>query len=392
VTDDLDAAASAAYHRDVRHLPVVSCVCLALAGCAPPTEVDWSVEVVESTMTRHDAQNLPGWQYALGLYLYAQYQVYRRTGDERYLKYIQVWTDRFVAEDGGMYPETFDSLDYMMPGRVLNVLHRETGDERYEIAARTIRARLDDYPRTSDGGLWHAVSYHHQLWADGAFMVAPFLAEFGREFDDAEYTDEESGKQLVVYASHLQQGNGLLKHAYDESRQMVWADPDTGLAPESWCRAVGWFGLATIDVLEVLPEDHARRPELLQILGDLVAGYAEFQDPDSGLWFEVVDRGDMENNWTETSCSSMYTYTVSRAVEQGWVDADYQDVADRGYAGVLGRISIGEDGLTRLTDIVVGTNVGDYRYYVDRTRAVNDFHGLGAFLLMNEQMLRVAGG
>jgi len=388
---DLEPAASAAYHRVVRHLLVGSCVCVALAGCTPPTQDDWSVELVESTMTRHDARALPRWQYALGLYLYAQYLVYQRTGDPRHLQYIQAWTDRFVMDDGTIY-ETFDSLDYMMPGRVLNVLHRETGEDRYRIAARKIRDRLDDYPRTSDGGLWHAVSYHHQLWADGAFMVAPFLAEYGREFDDAEYADEEAAKQLVVYASHLQLPNGLLRHAYDESRAQIWANPDTGLAPETWCRAVGWFGMATIDVLEVLPEGHPRRPELLRILADLVAGYAEFQDPESGLWFQVVDKGDMPGNWTETSCSAMYTFTVSRAVEQGWVDADYQDVADRGYAGVLGRLSRDQDGLTRLTDIVVGTNVGDYRYYVDRTRAVNDFHGLGAFLIMNEQLRRTSGG
>ncbi|WP_293270397.1 glycoside hydrolase family 88 protein [Nannocystis sp.] len=373
----------------MRHLPVVSCVCVALAGCTPPE--DWSVEVVESTMARYDARDLPGWQYTLGLYLYAQYLVYQRTQDPRYLKYIRTWTDRFVAEDGTIH-DTFDSLDYMMPGRVLNVLHRETGDDRYRIAAKKIRDRLDDYPRTSDGGLWHAVRLDHQLWADGAFMVAPFVAEYGREFDDAEYANEEAAKQLVVYASHLQQPNGLLKHAYDEARVQVWADPDTGLAPEHWCRAVGWFGMAMIHVLEVLPEDHPRRPELLRILADLVAGYADFQDPESGLWFEVVDKGDMPNNWTETSCSSMYTFTISRGIEQGWVDADYQDVADRGYEGVLSRISRDEDGLTRLTEIVVGTNIGDYRYYIDRPRSVNDFHGLGAFLIMNEQLRRTHGG
>lgn len=375
----------------MRHLrSAVSCLCVALVSCGPPGGADWSVELVDSTMSRYSSQTLPGWSYTVGLYLYAQHLVYQRTGDPRQLEYIREWAERFIDEDGATF-ETFDTLDSMMSGRVLNLLHHETGDKRYRVAARKIRDRLDTYPRTSDGGLWHSVKLDHQLWADGAFMVAPFIAEYGREFDDRAYTDDEAARQLVVYASHLQQPGGLLKHAYDESREQTWSNPDTGLAPESWCRAVGWFGMATVHVLEVLPEDHARRPELLQILGDLVAAYADHQDPDSGLWWEVVDKPGEDYNWTETSCSSMYTFTISRAVEQGWVDADYQDAADRGYEGVLTRISRDDQGNTLLTDIVVGTNVGDYRYYVDRPRSTNDFHGLGAFLIMNEQVRRVRG-
>ena len=94
----------------------------------------------------------------------------------------------------------------------------------------------------------------------------------------------------------------------------------------------------------------------------------------------------------ETSCSSMYAFTLSRAVEQGYIDPHYKAVADRGYQGVLKKISLGSDGRTNLTDISVGTNVGDYAYYVGRERATNDLHGLGAFLIMNEQFVRAEGG
>lgn len=353
------------------------------------SEMDWSTEVVESTMARHTASRIGGWSYPVGLYLYGQYLVYERTKDPRYLKYIRQWAERFIDEKGES-AQVYDTLDSMMSGRVLNVLHRETGDERYALAARKIRERLDEYPRTQDGGLWHAADKDHQLWADGVFMVAPFVAEYGREFGDSAYADEEAASQLVIYAKHLQQPDGLLKHAYDESRDQHWAHEETGLAPEYWCRAIGWYGMATIHVLEAIREDHPRRPELVAILGRLVEGYANYQDEESGLWFEVVDKGDRPDNWTETSCSAMYTFTISRAVEQGWVDAEYKEVADRGYRGVLSRLSHDEEGRTVLSGVVVGTNVGDYRYYVDRARADNDFHGLGAFLIMNEQLRRTA--
>jgi unsaturated rhamnogalacturonyl hydrolase len=101
-----------------------------------------------------------------------------------------------------------------------------------------------------------------------------------------------------------------------------------------------------------------------------------------------VDKGSRSDNWTETSCSSMFTFTTSRAVERGYVDASFRTVATRGYQGVLTQLSKGGDGLTNLTNVVVGTNVGDYAYYIGRTRATNDFHGLGSFLVMNEQMTR----
>lgn len=117
----------------------------------------------------------------------------------------------------------------------------------------------------------------------------------------------------------------------------------------------------------------------MKILGGLVAGFVEHQDPDSGLWFQVVDRGERADNWTETSCSSMYTFTISRAVERGYVDDSYRGAADRGFAGVLTRISLDEDGRAGLEDVVVGTGVGDYAYYIARARQTDDFHGLGAF-------------
>ena len=85
----------------------------------------------------------------------------------------------------------------------------------------------------------------------------------------------------------------------------------------------------------------------------------------------------------------MYTYTISRAVERGYVDAGYKAVAAKGYQGVLGKVTVGSDGRTNIADISEGTNVGDYAYYAGRQRLTNDMHGLGAFLIMADQMQRV---
>ncbi|MFJ2770956.1 glycoside hydrolase family 105 protein [Streptomyces sp. NPDC087300] len=348
---------------------------------------DWSTAMADSTLARHTPTSIGGWSYPVGLYLYGQYLTYQRTHEKRYLTFIKEYVDRFVGADGSI-GQSFNNLDSMQAGRLLTILHHETGQDRYRIAARKIRDRLKTYPRTADGGFWHATSASRarQLWADGVYMVNPFLVEYGEEFGDTTYTQDEAAGQLDVYGTHLQVPGGLLRHAYDESRASSWADKDTGRAPESWCRAVGWYSMALVNVLDAIPADHPRRARLRTVLTRLAAALERYQDPATGRWFQVIDKGTRPGNWTETSCSSMFTYALSRGAQQGYVDAHYADVARRGYAGVLDRISLGDDGRTNLAEISVGTNVGDYAYYTGRERATNDFHGLGAFLIMNEQL------
>lgn len=353
----------------------------------PSPDRDWSVAMVESTMARYTPSGIGGWSYPVGLYLYGQYLTYERTHDTRYLTYIKDYVDRFVKSDGSI-GQSFNSLDSMQAGRLLVILHHETGQDRYRKAAKKIVDRLAGYPRTSDGGFWHAdtASRAHQLWADGVYMVNPFLVEYGEEFGDSSYTDDEAAKQLAVYGSHLQVANGLLRHAYDESKTAGWADPRTGLAPEHWCRAVGWYSMAIVNVLDGIPQNHPRRAQLLGVFRKLAAGLEKDQDPATGRWFQVIDKGARGDNWTETSCSSMFTYALSRGAQQGYLDQHFKAVAHRGYQGVLARLSVGSDGRTNLADISIGTNVGDYAYYIARERATNDLHGLGAFLIMNEQL------
>ena len=363
-------------------------------------QTDWSVAMVNSTMKRYPtAKDLGSWGYAKSLYLYGQYLVYKRTREQRYLKYIKDWVDYHVDENGvvrsanaqGEVREiTFENLDSMLPGNLLLLLYQETKEPKYKLAAERIRKRFDTYPRTKDGGFWHAntKSREWQLWGDGVFMSMPFLVRYGSIFGDAKYANDEAVLQLITYANHLNDPvTGLMFHAYDESGQSTWADKDTKHSAEIWCRAMGWFGMTLIEVLELLPRDHPMRPLLIGQVKLLVRAWARYQDAKTGLWFQVVDKGDNPANWLETSSSSMYTYVTSMAVDRGYVEKKYANNAKRGYAGVLTKISLDKDGETNLTDICEGTNVADLAYYFARKRNTNDFHGLGAFLIMNEKFM-----
>lgn len=354
------------------------------ASASPRASADYSRAVIDSTMKRFTPKTIGGWSYPQALYLYGQYLFYKRTGEQKYLDYIQAWMDRFVTAKG--LSNSFGSLDSMRPCQLLPLLYNETGETKYKTAADQLRKRFPDYPRTSDGGMFHATGKVGQLWCDGVFMAQPFLALYGKTFNDPAYSFDESAKNLDVYFSHLKSTNGLMYHAYDEDGSETWAKGPGHHSGFYWGRAIGWFGMAAIDLLEVLPADHPRRQSLIDILRYLAPGYQRYQDAATGRWFQVVDKGGDPKNWLETSCSAMYTFTLSRGVQRGYLDPSYLPVAAKGYQGVLSQLSIGSDGLTNLKNICEGTNVGDLAYYYGRARNTNDFHGLGSFVIMNEQL------
>ena len=381
-------------------MKLIIVIALLLIPFTVHAKTDWSVATVESTMKRYPtAKDLGSWGYAKSLYLYGQYLVYKRTGDPRYLKYIKDWIDTHVDEQGTVRSANaqgevlevkFDNLDSMLPGNLLLLLYQETKEPRYKLAADRIRKRFDSYPRTKDDGFWHATSKSRewQLWGDGVFMSMPFLIRYGKLFGDSKYTADEATKQLLIYASHLNDPKtGLMFHAYDESGQTSWSNKETRVSPEIWCRAMGWFGMTLIEVLELLPSDHPNRPQLVVQLNQLVKAWAKYQDAKTELWYQIVDKGDNPNNWQETSSSSMYTYVTAVALDRGYVNKSFGDLVKRGYAGVLSKLSIDQNGDTNIIDICEGTNVADLAYYFGRKRNTNDFHGLGAFLIMNEKFM-----
>ena len=358
-------------------------------------DTDWSKTMVESTIKRYPtAESFKGWGYAKSLYLYGQYLVYLRTKDARYLQHIKDWLDMHIDETGKVN-RPITALDYMLPGNLCLILYKETKQAKYKGCADQIRKTFDTYPRTKDGGFWHAntESRAWQLWADGVFMSMPFLVRYGKMFGDSRYANDEAAKQLLLYYQHLNDpATGLLWHAYDESGKQAWSNPTTRVSAEHWARAIGWFAMTLIEVLDVIPKDHPKRADLIRVLLQLSTAFDKYQDKNTGLWYQVVDKGIVPGNWLETSSSSMYTYAMWMGVKRGYLPKRFKDVALKGYKGVLTKVSLGQDGMTNLVDVSEGTNVSDINYYFARKRPPNDFHGIGAFLIMNEQLRTSEGG
>ncbi len=349
--------------------------------------IDWSVAVADMILATRTPSTVGSWNYTVGLMLEGILRVYKRTGKTAYLDFIRDWGMLHVSANGVVDAELI-SLDNMMSGFLILHLYQETGIDRFKKAAEYVRGNFDSYPRTSDGGFWHKKNLNGELWLDGLYMGMPFLAAYGNLFDDKEYAREEVVRQFSVYLGHLMnEETNLPVHGYDEDGSAGWSRSALKRSPYHWGRSIGWVVMALSELLDMIPEGYPGRELLTGYYRQILLGLVPFQDPGTGLWYQVVDRRNDPGNWPETSCSMMYTLSLYRAVGLGILDSTYLENVGRGYGGVLSRVTRGSGGMVYLTGICEGTGVSsDISYYYNRARNTNDNHGLGSFLIMNEMV------
>lgn len=347
---------------------------------------DLARAVADSIIARYpDPRDSPyePWGYVHGYVLAGFEKLYESTCDRRYADYILRYADSQVNAEGGVPAWSGASLDDMMGGTALVIAYRLSGEERYRRAAQTIRRAFDDYPRNPDGGFWHGKKLPHEMWIDGAFMGLMFLTRYGIEIGDREACFEEAVRQIDVMALRLAKSeSGLYYHGYDDSRSASWADRSTGLSSEVWSEGLGWYALVLVETLALIDRSHPGRDRVEAILRGLVESLARFQDPATGLWYQVVDRGDRSDNWHDSSGSAMFVYAIRRAIQLGCVDADrYGQVAARGYAGLRTKVGPGADGRLDVHDACEGVCVQDsYEAYINYPKKVNAREAVGGVL------------
>jgi unsaturated rhamnogalacturonyl hydrolase len=350
--------------------------------------------MAESVMRRNPVVH-EEWDYIAGLVLLGIQRVGDATGEPRFATYVRENMERVVLPDGSIRTYELEefNLDQINQGRLLFPLHERTGDERYRKAADLLREQLRRHPRTKEGGLWHKQVYPHQMWLDGLYMAQPFYARYARAFADpagraAAYDD--IARQFLLIARHTRDARtGLYYHGWDESRSQIWADKETGQSANFWGRAVGWYAMALVDVLDVFPETHPDHAELLRILRDLADAVARVQDPVTGLWYQVLDQPSRAGNYQEASASSMFVYALAKGARMGWLDARHRDVAERGFDGLVEHlVTVDADGLVSLHGICQVAGLGgkqqrdgSFRYYISEPVVANDYKGVGAFIL-----------
>lgn len=375
-------------------------VLMALGGTAGAAEAPWSVRMADAELARHpDPKTLdsaaPKWEYTHGLTLKGIAAVGDRTNDEKYWKYVLSYYDQMIDKDGRIttYDMSEYNIDRINPGKLLFAVHRKTGDAKYRKALDQLRRQMREHPRTSDGGFWHKKRYPYQMWLDGLYMGAPFLAQYAQEFDEPALFDDVV-KQFVLMEKHARdEKTGLLYHGWDESRQQKWANKETGRSPAFWGRAMGWYAMALVDVLDFIPEKHPGRKDVIAILNRLAEAAVKVQDPKTGTWWQVLDQPGREKNYLEASVTTMFAYALLKGSRLGYLGEKYRDVGRRAYEGALKEfVAVSPDGLAEIHKVCAVAGLGgdpekeryrsgEYDYYVNERIRSNDPKAVGPFIL-----------
>lgn len=360
----------------------------------------WSVAAADTIMARwpdFSQAYFNAWTYVNGYELYGFEMLSKATGDPKYFDYTKRYIDEFVDADGNFRgvrtakgqtnTPSFGNLDNMMTGNTLVWMYEVTKDERYHVAADKIRRALDHYPRNRNGGFWHNQRMNGQMWIDGVFMGEMFVIRYGKSIGDSEWCWDEATRQIGLYALLAQRGDsGLYFHGFFEpghgGKPPGWANPQTGLSPEVWSEGLGWYALVLTETLADLPKDHPRRAELDGIYRRLAAGLKRTQDPASGRWYQSVDKGDRPDNWTDTSGSAMFTYTLAKGIELGLLDrSEYGPVVAKGYQGITASAKINDRGLLDIYSACDGVGVQvDYAHYIHFKKSINAKEAVAGFL------------
>ncbi|KAF9269865.1 glycoside hydrolase family 105 protein [Marasmius fiardii PR-910] len=363
----------------------------------------YAVWAADSAIARKQGNGLTTSGAAIISYEHGELQyglrlLFERTGNRSYFDYIQSGVDNVVTADGtphGSYTLTDYVLDPLRVGPTFLYLYKQTKQAKYKAAADVFRSQLNSHPRTAEGQFWHKLRYFNQGWLDGIYMGEIFYAQYTA---DLQLTNATAWSDIItqfqlMFKNTLQNATapnsfGLLYHGYDFSHTAVWASADRGHSPEVWDRALGWYMMALVDILEIIPTSNPGHATILNILQTLVPRVRDAADPTTGAWWLVITQPGRTKNYFESSGTSMFIYSLLKAVRLGYVkdsDGSIVKAARKAYdyATTNWVIPKNDGTFDWQNTVVVGSldQAGDFNYYVSQAVDVNDLKGVAAFLL-----------
>lgn len=264
------------------------------------------------------------WNYKDDLCVIGASDLADATGDAKWNRYITDNSRWLLLEDGSVanWKENENNIDKVSFGKSLRILRNLTGDERYDAAVKKAYAFLEHYPRTETGNFWHKDIYPNQVWLDGLYMAMPFyaqsLVENGEDRWDDIMDQFESAHRLL-----WSEDKKLYVHGCDVSRKADWADPVTGRSMSVWLRAEGWYLMALADVYELAKGRTPRAKELVPLFKNGLEGILEYQDPETHMFYQVVDLPGFPGNYPETSGSAMVAYALMKGARLGMLPEAY---------------------------------------------------------------------
>ncbi|SHF72052.1 Rhamnogalacturonyl hydrolase YesR [Microbulbifer donghaiensis] len=370
----------------------------------------WSKRLADSELERktldyafggydHIRKRPSYFEYTTGMVMQAYDELNQVAPDTRYVQAVEQVMGSFVNDDGSIngYVQEKYNIDSVRAGTMLLRLYERGHGERYKKAVDTLREQLVHHPRTSEGAFWHKKRYPYQVWLDGVYMGIPFLAHYEQLMHESPDVEEVLAEFKLVHKRLKNPDTGLYYHAWDEKREQVWADGESGLSGYHWARGMGWLAMALVDVLDFIPEENVQEREyLLNMIAELAPVIEQHQDPETGTWWQIIDRPGERANYRESTASAMFAYFYAKALNQGYLPKDkYLDTAKKAYQGLLDEfVQVHADGTISITDMcqVAGLGYGrdgSYEYYMSEPIYDDDPKGTAPFITAGVEMYKL---
>lgn len=315
-----------------------------------------------------------------------------------------------ATHDALSYP-----LDRLSNGHALLALAAPTtnqtaGPGSFGTAADALRQSIDQNRRNPEGGLWY-FTYPQWSYLDGMYSLAPFYVGYHVAAETANPCPERENAtlaavddtyfQLDLLWNHTRNDStGLLAHGYDASRTAVWANPDTGASPHVWGRSLGWYAMALVDTLEVLPESAREyRDLILEKFNSLASAIVSAVDPATGGWWQLLDEPGREGNYIESSGSAMFAYALLKGTRLGYFASNTTLSSTAVSAAIRGHGYLTDTFVVQETNGTLGYNgtvsvcslnsTATYEYYIGQPINYNSVLGSAAYILASLEVERL---
>lgn len=229
--------------------------------------------------------------------------------------------------------------------------------------------------RLDDGTLARNRPLPRTIWLDDLFMSVPALAQMGKLTGERKYYDD-GVRQVLQFADRMfNQEKGLYMHG--------WVQDIQPHPQFHWARANGWALMTKVELLDVIPDDHPGRNQVMELLRKHIAGLANYQ-AGTGFWHQLIDRPD---SYLETSATAIYAYSIAKAINHGWIDKQaFGPMAVLAWNAVSTKIN--DKGQVEGT--CVGTGMAfDPAFYYYRPVSLYAAHGYGPVLLAGAEMIKL---
>ena len=364
----------------------------------------------------------PRWSYVMGIEMEGMLDTYLHYKDgkstfkgadaeannEAIINYLKEYPAKMIDEKGNITGYKYEdfNLDNVRTAKFILRMHNLFPSKSSELALKTLFKQLQNQPRTKEGVYWHKAIYANQVWLDGIFMGLPFYCNYAVQnlkpkkakkiLDDA--VDQMIKTDYRTYDEKTQ----LWKHAWDETHEQFWADKENGKSQHTWARALGWYVMAMTECLEAMPEDYARRGEVISLLNKAMESVVKYQDKKTGVWYDVMDVKD-PRNYLESTASSMFAYVLLKGYRKGYLGEKFRDAGVKAYKGIIDQfIQVNADKTISLTKCCSVSGLGpgpgpyvkkpnfkrdgSFEYYMSEPIRDNDAKGVGPFLWASLEM------